>query len=296
MNARPRPQPGGPTLFRPGVALSGSALTLAGGLISGGSLHDWSLYPAIAGAALLFAAGACFESFFQNARPDQREAIEKDEEIRTAWRFGWLTLIAGAALPALAGRNPALFAVGIALMVVLYASVTRTLWGPGFFTYGGARALALLLGVSAVPMGLERYWNTALPVLVYAAGWEVLRSARQPGAPRSTALVALAHLAGGVSLALYQGAWTTFHWLDALPFVLLLMAAAFPRFVSAVMLVGPTPVLQAVQYGLLGEVLLGAMLAAGHNSLLAGLVVAALAGGVYLALERWPVPLVLEPR
>ena len=100
MNARPRPQPGGPALFRPGVAVSGAALTLAGGLISGGSLHDWSLYPAMAGAALLFAAGACFESFFQNARPDQREAIEKDEEIRTAWRFGWLTLIAGAALPA----------------------------------------------------------------------------------------------------------------------------------------------------------------------------------------------------
>jgi hypothetical protein len=296
MNARPRPQPGGPALFRPGVAVSGGALTLAGGLISGGNLHDWGLYPAMAGAALIFGAGACFESFFQLARPGRREAIENDEEIRTAWRFGWMTLITGAALAALAGRNPALFGVGIALLVVLYASVTRPLWGPGFFTYGGARALAVLLGISAVPMGLERYWNTALPVLIYATGWEVLRSARQPGAPRTTALVALAHLAGGVSLALYQGAWTTFHWLDAMPFLFLLLAAAFPRFVSAVMLVGPAPVLQAVQYGLLGEVLLGAMLAAGHNSLLSGLVVSAMAGGVYLALERWPVPLVLEPR
>src|SRR5579885_3506770 len=122
MNARPRPQPGGLALFRPGVALSGAAVTLAGGLLAGGGLREWALYPALIGAALLFAAGSCFECFFGRARPAGGDAPEGDEEVGTAWRFGWLTLIPGVALPALAGRNAALISVGIALLVVLYAA------------------------------------------------------------------------------------------------------------------------------------------------------------------------------
>jgi hypothetical protein len=38
------------------------------------------------------------------------------------------------------------------------------------------------------------------------------------------------------------------------------------------------------------------VLAAGYNGLLPGLAVAAVAPLLYMALERWPVPLVTEPR
>lgn len=299
MNARPRPQPGGLALFQPGLALSGGALTLCGALLAGGSFRDWGLYPAVIGSVLLFAAGSAFTHFFETARPeprDPREPLQTSEETGTAWRFGWLALIPGAALPALGGRYAALISVGIALLLVLYASQFRTVWGPGFFTFGAARALALLLGQAVVPMALERFWNVSLPILVYAVGWEVLRCSRQPGAPRSTALVALAHLTFGVSLALYQGAWTTFHWPEALPLLVVLFLVSFPRFVGAVMLVGLAPAQLAIQYGLLGELLLGAVVVAGYNSLLPALAVCAVGLVLFQTLERWPVPLVTQPR
>lgn len=286
-------------LFQPGLALSGGALTLSGALLSGGTLRDWGIYPVVIGSTLLFAAGAAFTRFFETARPepcDPRRPVETSEETATAWRGGWMALLPGAALPTLGGRNAALIAVAMALLLVLYASVTRNTWGPGFFTFGAARALALLLGEAVVPMALERFWNVSLSILIYSVGWEVLRCSRQPGAPRSTALVALAHLTFGVSLAMYQGAWTTFHWAEALPLLIVLFLVSFPRFVAAVMLVGLPPVRAAVQFGLIGELLLGAIIVAGYRALLPALVLCAAALLLYQTLERWPVPLVMQPR
>lgn len=296
MNAAPRPFSDYTGILSPPLALSGGALALAGALLAGAGFRDWRLYPVVVGAVLLHAAGSAFTRFFSTAQPQPGPERRLSDEAQTAWKLGWMTLVPGAALPALAGRSASLAAIGVALLLVLYASVTRTSWGPGFATFGAARGLTLVLGMTVAASGVQNYWNVALPVLLYAMGWDVLRSARQPGAPGSTALVALAHLVGAVSLALYQAAWAYFHWIDAFVLLILLLAVAFPRFVSAVMLIGTPPVFQAVQFGLLGEVLLVAALAAGYNDLLPGLAVAAAALPLYQTLGRWPVPLVLQPR
>lgn len=296
MNAAPRPLYDQTGLLSPPLALSGGALALAGALLAGAPLTDWRLYPVAVGAMLLHAAGHAFTRFFATARPQPGPDRRLPDEAQQAWKLGWLTLLPGAALPALGGRAAWLAAIGVALLLVLYASATRTEWGLGFANFGAARALTLVLGLCLAESGLERYWNVALPVLVWAMGWDVLRSARQPGAPRTTGFVALAHLVGAVSLALYQAAWSYFHWTDAFVPLILLLAVAFPRFVSAVMLIGAPPVLQAVQYGLIGEVLLAAVLVAGYNNLLPGLAVAALVLPLFKLLERWPVALVMDPR
>jgi hypothetical protein len=285
-------------LLRPAVALSAAGEIMAGAFIGGATLTDWRLYLLSASGGLLFAAGTAFQFFFEHAKPVvpgvTREAPRP--ELPLAWRAGLAALLLGVLLAAPALQFSAAAAVVTALLLVVHAAVTRTVWGAGFATAGAARGMNLILGMTAMTAGLERHWKVALPVMVYAMGWEVLRSARQPGAPSSTALVALLHLVGAVALALFQANTGPFYWQDALPFLLLLIVLAFPRFVRAVMMVGSAPVAEAVQYGLMGLLLLEATLAAGYSGLLHGLLVAALLAPLYYLLRRWPVPLVLTPR
>jgi len=281
----------------PGPALAAGSAGVAGALTAGAGWGEPGPWLAGAAGALLCAAGSAFGTFFAEATA-ARTSPEwgRREPSRGPWRLGWSLLLLGAALPALLGREAALLGLATALAWVLLAAVTRPVWGVGFANAGAAHALTLLLGMAAGPYGPARFWPLALPVLAYAMGWEVLRCARQPGAPRTTALVALAHLAGAVALLLYQGAAGYFLWPEAFPFLVLLFVVAFPRFVRAVMVVGLPPVAEAVQYGLIGQVLLLAFLAAGHAGLPAGLLLTGAAIGEYWVLRRSPVPLVLAPR
>ena len=287
-------------VMNPPLVLSAVAECLAGACLARASLMALQPYLLALASALLFAAGSTFTYYFERAAAPSRQGRRPGESegvpSGAAWRVGWGLLLVGAALPAFAGTRAALAGIGVTLLVVVYAAVTHSAWGTGFLTFGAARGVNFLLGLSADPNGVSHFGLTALAVAVYATGWAVLRNSRQPGAPPTTAFVALVHLVGGVAVVLYQGLRGPFYWIDALPFLLVLLSLTFPRFVSAVM-EGRTPkVAEAVQYGLLGLALLEATLAAGYAGVLAGALVAALCVPLYLALRRWPIPLVIEPR
>src|SRR5688500_5822448 len=115
MNAAPRPMPDQAALLSPGLALSGAADALAGALLAGAALADWRIYPVLLGSALLFGAGHAFTRFFATAQPLPGPERKLPDEAQLAWKLGWMALIPGAALPALAGRTTALIAIGIAL-------------------------------------------------------------------------------------------------------------------------------------------------------------------------------------
>ena len=304
MPVRPPNEP--PPLLRlqevvsPPLVLSAVAECLAGACLSRAPLGTPQPYLLALASGLLFAAGSTFSYYFaqvaahahQRGRPRETGAYPSGE----AWRVGWGLLLAGAVLPASGGSRAALAGIGVALLLVVYAAVTRSEWGSGFLTFGAARGVNFLLGLSAEPNGISHYGLTAVAVAVYATGWAVLRSSRQPGAPPTTPFVALVHLVGGVVVVLYQGLRGPFYWIDSLPFLLVLLSLTFPRFVSAVMEGRHLKVAEAVQYGFLGLALLEATLAAGYAGALAGAVVAALCVPLYFALRRWPIPLVTEPR
>jgi hypothetical protein len=284
-------------LVGPAQSVIAGAAAVSGALIAGGGWREPRVWAMGLAGALLCGAGHAFAAFFAEAvaarhSPDWGRA----EPDRLPWRLGWALLLCGCALPAAAGREAAMLALAAALAWVLLATVTRPLWGIGFANAGAAHALTLIAGMAAGPYGAERFWPLALPLTAYVMGWEVLRCARQPGAPRTTAVVALGHLAGAVALLLYQGVAGYFLWPQALPFLILLLAAAFPRFVRAVMLVGLSPVAEAVRFGLLGQGLLLAVMVAGHAELFGALLITALASGAYWIQQRYPVPLVLAPR
>lgn len=277
------------------LLVSAAAECLAGALVGGASLDSPRLYGVVLASVLLFAAGALFGHFFDRA-PDEK--LHPDRPLpsgriaqRAVSRAGWLLLLTGTAMaPLAAGRDAALAGVGVGLMVAVYASLAKNVWGFGFLTLAAARGLNLLLGLSAGPDGLGGQSVLAVPVLLYAAGWAVTRTARQPGAAPATAFMGLLHVGAGLAVLLYYVVSTGYR-LDALPFLLLCFGLALPRFVSAAIEPRQSRVAEAVQYGFLGLTLLEATLAGAFAGIRAGILVAFFCLPLYATLRKWPISL-----
>lgn len=288
-------------LVNPPLVVSAAAEALAAALIGDAPLREPKALVLAAASGLLFGAGAIFGHYFDRtadaARDPERPLTSGRVEPQRAWSLGWVLLLSGAALAAAAGRGSLVVATGLALVIVLYAAVTKGIWGAGFLTLGAARGLNVLLGLTAADLNADRYWALALvaiPVMLYTVGWAVLRGTRQRGAPPSSGLVGLLHIVAGVSALLYQAVTQFSYRGDATPFLVLFLALAFPRFVTAVADPRRPQVLEAVQYGFLCLTLLEATLAAGYAGAAAGLLPALACIPLYRALKKWPVSLVLE--
>lgn len=286
----PAPRPALGPLNLP-VTVAAAAECLAGAFLAGASVWEPLPYVLAAASALLFAAGSAFGDHFERAtaarNPDRRP--DGPDDGAAAWRQGWVLLLLGAALPVLGGRNSVVAAVGVALLVILYYGVTRTVWGVGYATAGAARALNLILGLTAHEFGVNRFYGAGLGIFLYTVGWEVFRTTGRRDSPPTTPFVALLHLAGGVAALLYFAAGNQFYWVDALVFVIPGLGLAFPWFVNTVMDPRPGNVAAGVQFGFLGLSLLEAGLAAGLAGLPSALLVGALCLALFFTLRRWPI-------
>jgi UbiA prenyltransferase family protein len=287
-------------LVNPPLVVSAAAECLAGAYLGGPFWLSAPPYVLALASAFLFAAGSVFGHYFDRtadaARYPDRPLASRRTEAGTAWKLGWTLLVTGAVLASLSGRNGALAGIGVAVAVVLYAAGTKAVWGAGFLTLAAARGLNLVLGLTASELGVLHFAPLAVPVMLYALGWSLLRASRQPGAPPTTGFVGLLHLGGAVTVHLYQAGNTFYQWRDALLFLLVFLAITFPRFVRAVMEPRRGFVLEAVQYGFIGLTLLEATLVAGQSGALAGLLIALFCIPLYTALRKWPISLVTERR
>jgi len=302
LKSQPEPEAQEPNLVEwvdPPLIAAAVAECLAGALIGGAALLSPAVLATVLASGLLFAAASVFGRHFDaaheaRAQPTARVALSPSGD--TAWQLAWVLLVLGLLLPAVAGPSVLLAAVGVALVLVLHAAALQREWGLGFLTWGAARGLNLALGLSLGEFGLSRYGLIALPVALYAVGWAILRTSRQPGVPPTTGFVALLHLSGSLAAHLYQAVRTYHRWTEALVFLALFVWLAFPRFVRAVMEPRRPLVAEAVQYGFVGLTLMEAAMAAGYAGASAGALVGLLALGVFQALKRWPVSLVTTPR
>jgi 4-hydroxybenzoate polyprenyltransferase len=287
-------------LVNPPLVVSAAAECLAGAYLGGAPLGSFKPYVLALSAALLFAAGSVFGHYFDRPNDEthhpERALPSGRLEPGRAWLLGWGLLLPGVLLTWCVGRESLATSIAVALAVVLYAAVAKGVWGWGFFTLAAARALNLVLGLTATEHGLLFFWKGAVPVLLYAAGWAVLRSSKQPGAPPASAFVALLHMAAGLSVFLYLDAAL----LDVKAFVVLLVPLfgfwVLPRVVRAVLDGRRPAVLEAVQWSFVGLTFLEMGLAGGSNGLPSGLIVGACSVAMYYALRKWPVTLALASR
>jgi 4-hydroxybenzoate polyprenyltransferase len=293
----PDQAPGLLTLVNPPILLSAAVEAVAGVYLAGAPFVGAEPLGVALASALLFTAGNAFSYYFARVGPTARESAEPGGvATAAAWRLGWITLLLGAALPALFGQMAVLMSIGVALLLVLHAAVTREVWGAGFLTMGAARGLNLLLGIAVRHEMLGRYAGAAIPVILLVVGWELMRHSRQPGAPPTTTFFSLAHVAAAIAVLLYHATSQFNYRLDALPFLFATVALGLPRFIIASQDPRRPAAAAAVQFGFLALTMLAATLAAGYGGIRAGILIVLLGTTVYQALKAWPIPLVTEPR
>jgi hypothetical protein len=289
-------------LVQPPLMISAAGESFAGALLALGALLDYRAFLAAFASALLFGGGAAFTAYFRlTTQPEATRArtplsrLDAADLTLTRW-LGWGLLLPGLLLAAAAGQQALVMATGVAVALMLYAAVTKPVWGIAFLNIAAARGLNFLLGISVLEGAVFRHGALALPIVFYAAGWAVLRASRQPGTPPTTGFIALLHLTGAVGILMYQAVNSFFRWTDALAFLVLFLGLTFPRFVRGTMEPRRAFVFEAVQYGFVGITLLAATLAAGQHGVYFGLVTAAFGLPVYAALHRWPISLIIQPR
>lgn len=287
-------------LLSPPLALAAAAESLAGALAADVPLASPAPYLLALCSALLFAAGSIFGHYFDRENDARRRPERPIPAGRLdsglMWRVALTLLGAGILLPLLLGQLSALASLGVALAVVLYAAVAKNSWGASFLVLGLARALNLLMGLTAGEQGIDRLALAALPVLIHGVGWALLRASRQPGTPPTTGFVALLHLGAATSALFYQVGARFAYRLDAVPFLTIYLALTFPQVVKAVLEPRRPLVAAATQYSFVGLTLLEASLAAGYDGFWSGLIVALLGVLVFSLLRRWPVSLLTDPR
>jgi 4-hydroxybenzoate polyprenyltransferase len=294
----PDQAPGLLTLANPPILLSAAVEAVAGAYLAGAPFIGAEPLGVAIASALLFTAGNAFAYYFARVAPSagRQEAEPGGIATANAWRLGWITLLLGAALPALFGQMAVLMSIGVALLLVLNAAATREVWGAGFLTMGAARGLNLLLGIAVRHEMLGRYAGAVIPVILLVVGWELMRHSRQPGAPPTTTFFSLAHVAAAIAVLLYLSSSQFNYRLDALPFLIATVALGLPRFIVASQDPRRPAAAAAVQFGFLALTMLAATLAAGYAGLRAGVLIVLLGTTVYQALKAWPIPLVTEPR
>jgi len=280
--------------------LSAAAEAIAGAYITGASPMTPAPYVLGIASALIFASGGVFAAYYDRAAALARNPTARPSDAETpvgmTWKVAWALLLLGVGLPSLLGRNSALAAVAVALLVVLHVAVTREIWGAGFLTLGAARGGSLLLGLTVNAEVVSRYWVAALPVTVFVIALALIQHSRQPGAPPTTGFMALVHGVAAVAVLLYLSAGAFFYPVDALPFLFAALAVTLPRLVKLIQDPGRPAALEALNFGFLALTLCEACLAAGYAGVSAGVLVALFGVPLYAALRTWPVTLVIQPR
>src|SRR4051812_29739413 len=190
------------SLANPPLVLSAAAEALAGAFAGGAPPDSFRPYLLAICSALIFASGAVFGHYFDRAvdaaRAPERPLPAGRVPAQQAWSMGGTLLITGVGLTALMGLRSAGLACGVAVLVVLYAAAAKSVWGAGFGVLAAARGANVLLGLPAAQYGLLRSWPAALPVLLWALGWAILRASRKASAPPITGFVALLHFVASI--------------------------------------------------------------------------------------------------
>lgn len=229
----------------------------------------------------LYGGGVVFNDVF-DAELDAKERPERPIPSGRASRQGatilgssLLTIGVLAALQV--SELSAVLAGIIACAALSYDAIAKhhTVLGP--LNMGLCRGGNLLLGMSAVPAVVGDRWYLAIIPILYIAAITAISQGEVSGGKTMTGAVALLLIglviSGVLALGLLPGYQSDYHWLAALPFVILLAIRVIPPFVTAAREPQANPIRTAVKAGVLSLIVLDAAIASGFAGLLYGLLV-----------------------
>ena len=265
-------------LVRPANVVTAVADVLAGFAVAGSILPG--TLPWLAGAtSCLYAGGVALNDYFDR----HLDAVERPERPIPSGRvpagaaaaLGGGLLVAGVSLAAVATTAAALVATGTAGLILLYDARAKRHGVFGPLTMGGCRGLNLLLGVSAAPAVLARFWPLGLIPLVYIAAVTLVSRGEVHGGKRRAAGLALVSLGGVIAALAGLAARSTAGQNAALAAVGLLAWRVLPPFWRVWGDPRPEGIRLAVRTGVLSLVLVDATLAAAFAGPLYGAAVVA---------------------
>ena len=187
--------------------------------------------------------------------------------------LGSLLLIIGILASTQVSWLSATLAGAIAVAALVYDAVGKhhPILGP--LNMGLCRGGNLLLGVSAVPAMVERYWFLALIPIVYIAAVTTISRGEVHGGNKRAGIITLVLLSSVIAGLLGLKLLTNYQLLAALPLITLLAGLVLPPVVKAIRQPTPEQIRTAVKTGVLSLIVLDATLTGGFASLGTGLLV-----------------------
>ena len=270
-------------LMRPANIVTSWADILAGFAVSGfmaiqaGTLELGSLGWLLLATTGLYGGGVVFNDIF-DAELDAKERPERPIPSGRASRqsatiLASILLVVGIVTAAQVSLLSAILAICIAIGAVVYDSLGKHQPVVGALNMGLCRGGNLLLGMSAVPAVVGKYWFLAIISLIYIAAITTLSQGEVHGAKGNTPKIALflivAVIAGLFGLELLPD----YHILKALPAIALFTGYLLPPIIKTVSQPTPEQIRNAVRSGILSLVILDATIATGFASLPYGLLV-----------------------
>lgn len=264
--------------MRPANVVTANADILAGFAAASGS---WSKLPwLLAAGSALYAGGVVLNDVF-DASLDARERPERPIPSgrisrKAAAELGAALLGLAIICAAMVSWQSAALASGVALSALLYDALGKHQSQVGPLNMGLCRGLNLLLGVSAVPAAVPKFWYLALIPIAYIAAITAVSRGEVNGDSRGPALLALILQLGvgaaAIALMLSKGGAA---WWGA-PFLLFWGWRVLPRFVGAYKSPEPAQIRSAVKAGVLSLIALDSVLAAVFAGPVVGICVLAL--------------------
>jgi 4-hydroxybenzoate polyprenyltransferase len=260
-------------LVRPPNVATALGDVLAGFAIAG--LAPWAALPwLLVATACLYAGGValndvCDRAIDAEERPE-RPLPSGRVSVAAGRRIAIALLLAGVTAAAFAGVRPAMVALVIVALVVLYDTWGKRQPAVGPINMGLCRGANLLLGAAVTPDFFELGWRPALLVTVYIASITLLSRAEVAGGARRTAAFVFG-LGLGVTTAL---AFVSLRAVDVMSMTgAMALTALFGwRVLSALWAVCRTPEPQVIRYavktGVLSLVLADGIIAASYAGMI----------------------------
>ncbi|WP_375438293.1 UbiA-like protein EboC [uncultured Hymenobacter sp.] len=264
-----------------GFAASGSVqLLLRNNPVTAAHPQLQALYWLIAATIGLYGGGVVFNDVF-DARLDQIERPERPIPSGAASRLsatilGALLLLGGIAAAFQVNQTSGLVAVVVALLALLYNSVSKHHAVLGPLNMGACRGGNLLLGLSAVPSAVGAYWYLALLPVVYIAAITAISRGEVHGGNKKILLGSLGLYGLVIGGILVLMRLPQINGLYSVPFLALFSYLIFPPLLKAISSLKPLDIRLAVKAGVMALILLDATVAAGFAGWWYGLIVLAL--------------------
>lgn len=289
-------------LMRPANILTAFADILAGFAVAGGSLlatgtadlpGTLTLLLLLVATFGLYGGGVVFNDYFDAAL----DAVERPERPIPSGRippggalFLGLSLFVIALVTAFSHHA---VSGGIAVAIVAL-TFSYNIFGKGHrvagpLLMGLCRGGNLLLGISALPALLTLYWPLALIPLFYIASITLISHGEVSGGTRQNGLTALLILLLLTIALSALGFLQRFDLIAALPFLLLFVWRTAPHFYMAWRSPDAETSRSAVRRGVLSQILLNSVLAAGFADFGTGIAVFLLLPVSILLARRLPV-------